>query len=220
MVNAEDSPLASLADVDISLAAGPERSVAATKSFVASLAAIIDLVATWTEDRKLHSSLVGLPARIEQAWEEDWSHALPILKQATDMYVIGRGYGFPTAQEAALKLKETCAIHAEAFSGAELRHGPMALVRNGFPVLLFGQDDESRASMIELAGDLAGRGASVMSSGLPGAPGIRLPGINADAAIAPILQIVSFYRLVNAVAISRGRDPDRPPNLSKVTETL
>jgi glucosamine--fructose-6-phosphate aminotransferase (isomerizing) len=220
MVNADGSPLAAFADVEIPLSAGPERSVAASKSFVSSLAAILDLLAVWTGERRLQLAMAQLPDQLEQAWALDWSSALPILKQSSDMYVIGRGPGFAIAQEAALKLKETCAIHAEAFSGAELRHGPKALVRNGFPVLMFGQDDESRASMIELAADLAERGAAVISAGLPGAPGIRLPTTSADAVTAPILQIVSFYRLVNALAVALGRDPDRPPNLSKVTETL
>jgi glucosamine--fructose-6-phosphate aminotransferase (isomerizing) len=220
MVNAEGSPLASFADVEIPLSAGPERSVAASKSFVSSLAAILELLGAWTGERALQLPMRQLSHQMQQAWDLDWSAALPILKEATDMYVIGRGPGFAIAQEAALKLKETCAIHAEAFSGAELRHGPMALVRNGFPVLMFGQDDESRASMVELAADLADRGATVISAGLPGAPGVRLPTVNADAVTAPILQIVSFYRLVNALAVALGRDPDRPPNLSKVTETL
>ena len=111
-------------------------------------------------------------------------------------------------------------MHAEAFSAAEVRHGPMAVVDDGFPVLLFDQADESLPGVAALAAEFASRGASVISAGLPHAPGIALPMIDAGPVIAPVLQIASFYRLANALALARGRDPDRPPHLSKVTRTL
>jgi len=219
MVNDEESPIAAMADITLPLAAGPERSVAASKSFIASLAAILDLIAAWTEDAAINSVLSKLPEKLNQAWALDWTPALRPLASASEMYVIARGHGFAIAQEAALKLKETCGIHAEAFSGAEVRHGPMALLRPGFPVLLFGQSDESLDGLSELAATMAARGAEVISAGLANGPGIRLPVVHADPLIAPILQIVSFYRLANALALGRGLDPDRPPHLAKVTET-
>jgi glucosamine--fructose-6-phosphate aminotransferase (isomerizing) len=86
-------------------------------------------------------------------------------------------------------------------------------------VLLFAQSDQSRESLVELASNLAERGASMMSAGIHGAPGIQLPVVAADPLIAPVLQIASFYRLANALALARGLDPDRPPHLAKVTET-
>lgn len=219
MVNDEQSPLAALADLTIPLAAGPERSVAASKSFIATLAAILDLLAAWTEDPGLDSALSSLPEKLEQAWALDWTLALPSLTTAGNMYVVGRGHGFAVAQEAALKLKETCGLHAEAFSGAEVHHGPMALMRPGFPVLLFAQSDQSLDGIAELAAAMSARGADVISAGLADTRGIRLPVITADPLIAPILQIASFYRLANALALARGFDPDRPPHLAKVTET-
>lgn len=219
MVNDEESPLAELADVAIPLAAGLEQSVAASKTFIASLAAILDLLAAWSGDASIDLSLSILPEKLEQAWELDWSEATKALAAANNMYVVGRGPGLAIAQEAALKLKETCGLHAEGVSGAELRHGPMALLRPGFPVLLFAQGDKSLESMTELARDLFGRGASVASAGIPGAPGTQLPVIGADPLIAPILQIASFYRFANALSLARGLDPDRPPHLAKVTET-
>src|SRR5438874_6548920 len=219
MVNDEQSPLAASADLTIPLAAGLERSVAASKSFIATLAAIVDLLAAWTEDPAIISTLSHLPEKLEQAWALDWTGALPSLTKVGSMYVVGRGHGFAIAQEAALKLKETCGVHAEAFSGAEVRHGPMALLRAGFPVLLFAQPDESLAGMTDLARAMDARGASVVSSGLPGGPGIQLPVPAADPLVMPILQISSFYRLANALAAARGLDPDRPPHLAKVTET-
>ena len=220
MVNDEDSPLGAMADVLVPLCAGPERGVAATKSFIATLAAVLDLLAAWTEDPAIDAALSALPAGLAKAWTLDWTAALPVLAGASAMYVVGRGHGLGIAQEAALKLKETCAIHAEAFSAAEVRHGPMAIVGNGFPVLLFGQADESLTSVAELAREFAGRGDQVISAGLRDVPGIRLPTVDADPLTAPVLEIASFYRLANALALARGRDPDRPPHLTKVTETL
>jgi glucosamine--fructose-6-phosphate aminotransferase (isomerizing) len=219
MVNDEDAPLAELADVTIPLGAGPERSVAASKTFIASLAAVLDLLGAWSGDPSVDSALSALPDKLEQAWELDWSDAIEALADASNMYVVGRGPGLAIAQEAALKLKETCGLHAEGISGAEIRHGPMALLRPRFPVLLFAQSDQSRESLVELASNLAERGASMMSAGIYGAPGIQLPVVAADPLIAPLLQIASFYRLANALALARGLDPDRPPHLAKVTET-
>lgn len=220
MVNEEDSPLAAMADVAIALAAGPERSVAATKSFIATLSATLALLDAWTQNPSIGAALDRLPEMLRQAWTLDWTPALPLLANASSMYVVARGHGFGVAQEAALKLKETCAISAEAFSAAEVRHGPMTLVRNGFPVLLLGQEDESLNGVIELARKCASFGATVVSAGVPDVPGIILPTIAADPLIEPILEIASFYRLVNALALARGGNPDQPPHLAKVTETV
>lgn len=221
LVNDEASPLAAAADVVIPLCAGPERSVAATKSFIAALSALLHLLAEWTRDPALDAALAALPDALDQAWALDWSAALPALENTTSLYVVGRGHGYGIAQEAALKIKETCGLHAEAFSAAEVRHGPMALVEHGFPVLLLGQQDESLDSVTALAGEFGARGAALLTAGLPaGTPGLALPALDADALIQPILLIESFYRLANLLAITRGRDPDRPPHLAKVTETL
>ena len=220
LVNDETSPLAEMADTCLPLHAGPEKSVAATKSFIASLAALLDLLAAWTEDAALRAAFDTLPDLLDRAWQLDWSPALPLLTNAEHLYAVARGHAFGVAQEAALKIKETCGFHAEAFSAAEVRHGPMALVGKGFPVLLFGQDDESCDSVAEVAAEFAGRDAAVIHAGLPGAPGLALPALAADPLIAPVLQIESFYRLANALAVARGRDPDRPPHLAKVTETV
>ena len=220
LVNDEDSPLAEIADTVIPLAAGPERSVAATKSFITSLAAVLHLLAAWTEDRAIERALSALPDQLARSWTLDWSAALPVVIGTSAMYVVGRGHGLGIAQEAALKLKETCAIQAEAFSAAEVRHGPMAIVGKGFPVLLFGQPDESLQSVADLANEFAARGAQVISAGVPEAPGISLTVVDAEPLTAPILQIASFYRFANALALARGRDPDRPPHIAKVTETL
>jgi glucosamine--fructose-6-phosphate aminotransferase (isomerizing) len=220
MVNAPGSPLSRLADDLIPLGAGEERSLPATKSYIASLSAIAQLVATWSRDAGLAAALEQAPELLARAWQLDWSAAVTHLTGAGNLYVVGRGLGLAVAQEAALKFKETCAIHAEAVSAAELRHGPIALVRPGFPVLLFAQNDESRAGVAALAGELAAQSADVLLAGAHAARATLLPTqAAAHPVIEPLLFAQSFYRVVNALALARGLDPDRPPQLRKVTET-
>jgi glucosamine--fructose-6-phosphate aminotransferase (isomerizing) len=220
LVNAEDSPLAAIAHETLPLCAGEERSVAATKSFLASLSALIGLVAHWTEDAELVAAHAAASDLMQQAWTLDWSAATPTLAQASSLYVIARGLGFGAAGEAALKLKETCGLHAEAFSAAEARHGPMALVSPGFPLLLFAQDDPAGASVAEFAADAAARGARAFLAGAGAAGATQLPTVPAHVALQPMLAIQSFYRLAHDVAAARGRNADAPPHLNKVTETL
>ena len=220
LVNAEESPLAAMADTVLPLLAGPELSVAATKSYIAALAALLDLVAAWSGDRDLSEALDAAPAQLHEVWCADWSALSERLVEVRGLYVIGRGLGLGIAQEAALKFKETCGLHAEAFSAAEMRHGPMALVGPGFPLVVFRQSDETEASIEELVEDVVRRGGEVFLAGPPVPGAIMLPTAAAHPAIEPMLQIQSFYRAVNALSLARGLDPDRPPHLAKVTETL
>ncbi|WEK00112.1 MAG: SIS domain-containing protein [Candidatus Sphingomonas phytovorans] len=220
MVNDAESPLADMADSTLPLRAGAEKSVAATKSYIASLAAILGLVAAWAQDEALSVALDEAPALLARSWEVDWSPLVEGLANARGLYVIGRGLGLGVAQEAALKFKETCGLHAEAFSAAEVRHGPMALIGPDFPVLVFRQDDETAAGVDSLVSEALGQGGVVYCAGsaIPGA--VTLPTIDASSAIQPMLQIQSFYRAVNALSVRRGFDPDSPPHLRKVTETV
>jgi len=225
LVNVADSPLAQLADEVIPLHAGPELSVAATKSYIAALVAITQLIAAWTEDAELTSALSSLPQALAEAWSLDWTPAVERLKLARNLYVLGRGVGFAVALEAALKFKETCGLHAEAFSAAEVLHGPMALVKDGFPALVFAQNDESRASVDDMAKGLRERGADVLlaapqQAGMGEAVAPTLPTVSAHPVLEPILMIQSFYRMANALSVARGYDPDSPPHLNKVTETV
>jgi glucosamine--fructose-6-phosphate aminotransferase (isomerizing) len=220
LVNAESSPLAQTADFTVPLCAGIERSVAATKSYIASLSAIIQLVGSWARDGDLLTDLQGAPTLLEQAWTLDWSPAVSRLRLASDLYVLGRGLGLGVAQEAALKFKETCGLHAEAVSSAEVQHGPMALIRVGFPVLIFAQDDVTRSGVESLATELAGRRADIMLAGSKVPRALNLPTLPASPVLQPLLMVQSFYRMVNALALARGLNPDRPPYLNKVTETV
>jgi glucosamine--fructose-6-phosphate aminotransferase (isomerizing) len=220
LVNAQDSPLAARADHVVPLCAGPETSVAATKSFIASLAAIIHMVSCWSADRELSEEVRKAPKHLERAWNLDWRESVERLQSATDLFVVGRGMGLGVAQEAALKLKETCALHAEAVSAAELHHGPMALVRPGFPVLVFSQNDEARAGVEVLARELVARKADVMIAGSRCQGALNLPAEPAHPVIEPMLIAQTFYRMANALSLARGLDPDHPPHLRKVTETV
>jgi glucosamine--fructose-6-phosphate aminotransferase (isomerizing) len=220
MCNSPEAPLIAAADLVIELRAGVETSVAATKSFLATLAALIRLVAAWRQDAELQSSLDALPAQMDRSWALDWSAALAPLESAAHLYVVGRGLGLGAAQETALKFKETCGLHAEAFSSAELRHGPYALLGAGFPALLLAQPDATQAGVADLGAELARRGVPVVIAGAHSAGAVMLPTVAAIAEIAPLLLVQSAYRLVATLALRRGFDPDHPPHLRKVTETV
>ena len=219
-VNAPDSPLEAVADRTIPLRAGPELSVAATKSFILTLTAMLQLVSEWSADHGLADAVSALPGRLTEAWRQDWTPAVEALLPARNLFVVGRGLGFGVANEAALKFKETCGLHAEAFSSAEVQHGPMALVNEGFPVLAFAQHDETLSGLVDLAGRFAERGAEVLLAGVE-VPGARkLPAISAHPAVEPVLLIQSFYRMAAQLSVARGFDPDSPPHLNKVTSTI
>ncbi|RME68282.1 MAG: SIS domain-containing protein [Alphaproteobacteria bacterium] len=223
-VNETESPLAQACAWVVPLHAGREHSVAASKSYIASLAAIAHLVAHWAEDAGLQAGLAKLPEQLAAAWTLDWSPALAVLGGAGNSFMVSRGLGLGLAQEAALKCKETAQQHAEAFSAAEVRHGPMALVGKGFPVFMFVPKDRTRDVFVPLAADFVARGAAVVAAGARLDGALCLPSVGADIAdvdprLAPLCFAQSFYRLVNALALARGCDPDRPPYLKKVTIT-
>lgn len=219
LVNDPDSPLAEIASIVLPQGAGPEKSAAATKSFITSLSAIAQMVAVWSGDDAMQAALPGLPSALSQAWEEDWSLCRDMLQTVDHLYTVGRGLHLGIAQEAAHKLKETCMIHAEAFSSAEVLHGPNELAGKDFPVLLFRSEDATDASVKEAARRLNAQGAPVMMAGGvdPGTlPVPRAP----HPAFAPILQIQAFYRMANALACDRGYNPDQPRHVTKVTHTV
>ena len=219
LVNDPGSQLAEIASIVLPQGAGPEKSAAATKSFITSLSAIAQLVAMWSGDEAMQAALPQLPSALAQAWEEDWSPCRDMLQAADHLYTVGRGLHLAVAQEAAHKLKETCLLHAEAFSSAEVLHGPNELAGEDFPVLLFRSEDAGDASVQDAARRLAAQGAPVMMAG-GGDPG-SLPVPRAPhPALAPILQIQAFYRMANALACDRGHNPDQPRHVQKVTHTV
>lgn len=221
LVNDAASPLAAASDVVIDIAAGPERSVAATKTVVASVVAGLALIAAWRADASLAAALERLPGRLAQALALEWSPLTARLAATDRLFVAGRGAALGVAKEAALKLAETCGITALAFSAAELSHGPMVLAGPDFPVLGFVQDDAGRATTEALLRQLHGAGVPVLVAGTDRAGGTILPTLAADHPDVDLLgQLVCFHAATEEAARARGRDPDRPAGLRKVTETI
>ena len=219
-VNHADSPLARAAKWVFPLHAGKEASVAATKSYIAQLVAGARVVAAWQDDHALNAALSALPDALVRAAAMDWSHAVDALRGEERLYVIGRGTGMPVALEAALKFKETCGIQAEAFSSAEVKHGPMALIDEGYPLLVFAPRGPAQAGLLNLADEMRQRGAKVLLAAPTGTPGANLPVVEtASLDLDPIALIQSFYPMVEALARERGRNPDEPRFLAKVTRT-
>ncbi|EDZ99840.1 Glutamine--fructose-6-phosphate transaminase (isomerizing) [Burkholderia sp. H160] len=219
-VNAPSSPLADACEWHLPLLAGPELSVAATKSYIAMLSISAQLVAHWQNDAELLGSLSALPDALERAGRLDWSVAVNELRGIERMIVIGRGLGLAIAQEAALKLKETSGIQAEAFSSAEVRHGPMELIDRDYPLLVFAPRGPEQEGLLQLAHDMRARGARVLLAAPDDVAQASLPLVaTAHAALDPIAAILSFYVMAADLAAARGRNPDAPRHLNKVTET-
>lgn len=220
MVNAVNSPLACSADHVIDLQAGEERSVAATKSFLATLSASASVMAHWQQDHALLEGLAALPESLAQACHHEWDIGVEALRDVDRLLVIGRGAGLPVAQEAALKFKETCVIQAEAFSGAEVQHGPMALVGRDYPVLILAPKGNAQKGLVELAGTFRARGARVLLAADAAVASRDLTIADAPhEALAPLCAIQSFYLMIEALSVATGHDPDRPEFLNKVTQT-
>ena len=221
ITNFADSPMALASAHCLPLLAGVEQSVAATKTFVTSVLAGLALVAEWQEDDALRVAVAGLPEAFEAALALDWSALAARLTRAQSAYVLGRGPAFAIANESALKLKETCGLHAEAYSAAEVLHGPSAIVQAGFPVLALAVGDAAEAGVVQTAERLAAQGADVFITGSQAAGAVTLPMVaGLHPLVAPLVLTVAFYNFVEALARRRGFDLDTPPHLRKVTETV
>ncbi|HEX4261741.1 MAG TPA: SIS domain-containing protein [Acetobacteraceae bacterium] len=220
LVNDPASPLARASDLVLDLRAGPERSVAATKSVLAELAAGAALIAHWAEDAALLAALARWPERLAAAATLDWSALAAVLAAHDHAFTVGRGVGMGIAGEAALKLAEVAGIAALAHSSAELAHGPRALAGPDFPALGFVQDDAARAGTEAMLADLAAAGAPVLAAGAAPVGATALPVLPPDHPALDLLpMLLAFYLAAEAAARARGRDPDHPPALRKVTET-
>jgi len=231
IVNEIDSPLAKAAEYVLPIYAETERAVAATKSYIASLAAVAHLVAKYTKSQKLQLALEKLPSTLEIVLENGSLNNIIEEFQSVDRtLVIARGFGFPIAQEAALKFKETAKIQAEAFSSAEFLHGPFALISKNLPFLFFIQNDASLQGTLDLAEKIKKLGGRVIIFAPEDiiaknkltvfADKIVILPPSIDPILDPIVAIQSFYLMVARLAVSRGYNPDQPANLHKVTETV
>lgn len=220
LVNTIASPLAEAADRPIDIAAGPEKAVAATKSYVNSIVAGLAVLAEWKDDAALKSALAALPEHFDKALACDWDVLLEPLKDTQSLYVLGRGPSFAIASEAALKCKETCELHAEAYSSAEVMHGPVSLVAPRFPIIAFCARDRAEASVAAIANGLAKKGANVfLASDLADGP-TRLPFVATGHPITDALSLIlPYYSFIERLSLARGFNPDAPVALNKVTET-
>ena len=227
IINQVGSPLAKEAEYVVPLWAGEEKAVAATKSYLATLSTLAHFIAIYNQDQKMLEALNELPTRLADCLKMDWSAAINVLESQQDTLVVGRGYGFSVAQEAALKFKETSGMHAEAFSSAEILHGPFALIKPDFPVLLFTQNDDSLHEVIELSRKMTALGAKTllaMPKGLADLSSstcstqLGLPP-SLHATLDPLMNIQAFYLMLSNLSVLRGYDPDNPENLRKVTKT-
>jgi glucosamine--fructose-6-phosphate aminotransferase (isomerizing) len=168
----------------------------------------------------MQAALRELPDALQRAAQTDWQPALDVLAPAQGAMVVGRGTGFPIALEAALKLKETSALQAEAFSGAEIQHGPMALVEPGYPLLILAPRGPARPGLLMLADAMRQRGARVLLAAASDVPDrdLTLPTAPTPE-LDPICAVQAFYGLAAQLSVARGLDPDQPRHLSKVTRT-
>jgi glutamine---fructose-6-phosphate transaminase (isomerizing) len=220
ILNDVSSPLAAHCDLVLSMGAGPELSVAATKTFVATLAALLRLTSAWTGSAKLDAALSRLPDRLAAASDLDWSGAANALSCAASLVTIGRGPTLAIAREAALKLKEICNLHAEAFSGAEFMHGPVALVSSRYPILMFMPADEGIKGMQRLAADLRSKSAALFTAEPAAARKGTLPALASDhPETDAVCLIQSFYIMAVQLAAKLGIDASQPRHLNKITRT-
>ncbi len=224
LVNQPDAPLAQTAEVVLPLWAGTEEAVAATKSYLATLASLAQLVAAWAEDKALKEALAMLPEALYKAVHANWQTGLEALVEADNGLVVGRGYAFAVANELALKLKETSAFHAEAMSGAELLHGPVALVEADFPLLVLVPRDKPLPGMVSLLENLRGKGGHLLvASSEAEALDLAHTPLPLPTRLHPVLDSIllaqAFYPFAAELSVARGFDPDAPRNLSKVTRT-
>jgi glucosamine--fructose-6-phosphate aminotransferase (isomerizing) len=212
IVNDENSPLKDIVDEVLPIRAGIEVSVAATKSYLATLSALIHLTSVWSNNSALQTSLLALPASMEQAISADVQLQPSAFEHVNNMVVLSRGIGFAIAKEMALKLKEVCSIHAEAFSSAEFIHGPITLVEKGLTILNCVIKDESEHSHDEQIREVIQRNAHVLQ--------VDQAGLKVHPRLAPLIVLQRFYIDIANISLARGLDPDTPKGLNKVTETL
>jgi glutamine---fructose-6-phosphate transaminase (isomerizing) len=221
ITNHPASPLGVVSQHCLSLHAGAELSVAATKTFVNSAVAGLMLIAEWAEDAALLAAIHALPAHLDRAVAQDWGALRDAVTGVDSLYTLGRGPAYAMAQEAALKFKEVARIHAESYSSAEVLHGPVSIVGQGFPVLALAVGDAAEAGVVAVADQMAAKGAQVfVTSDLAGAA-LPLPHVRTGHPLTdPLALIVSFYAMVEQVARARRIDPDHPRHLNKVTQTV
>lgn len=221
------SPLAATADHVVELHAGPERSIAATKTYTAQLAVMALFAALWSDDRERLAELQSLPQALEATLQK-----APEIAQRAERYrymdrcvVIGRGYNYATAFELALKLEELTYVMASSYSSADFRHGPIATIDKGLPVILIMPAGATFDDMLDLAGELQRREAELLvisesAQALALAKTMLPIAVSVPEWLSPIPAIIPGQLLALHLALTKGFDPDVPRGLQKVTRTF
>lgn len=218
IVNDTESPLASASDFVLPIEAGAEFSIAATKTFIASVGALMRLVAHWSGDAALTAAIENLPSRLLTAAELDWS--LGALSRKQSLAVLGRGPTLAIADEASLKLKEVCDIHAEGYSGSEFQHGPIALVSRDYPVLVLMPNDAASNELSNLVRDLCHKSRQVFVTGEAICNAKPLPALPPEHPATDALCLIqTFYGFAARLADRLGLDAAQPRHLQKITRT-
>lgn len=221
ITNELSSDLAAVCNHTLNINAGIETSIAATKTFVTSAVAGLALVAHFKQDEDLIAAIHALPKHLERATEFDWPELRASLANQDSLYVLGRGPSLAMSNEAALKFKETCQIHAESYSSAEVLHGPVSIVEPGYPILALASRDAAEDSINSVTDTLVSQGATVFITSDKATHANQLGFASTDHPLTdPLALIVSFYAFIEKLAADRGINPDTPRNLKKVTETV
>ncbi|QHF97021.1 SIS domain-containing protein [Streptomyces sp. NHF165] len=231
VTNNADSPLARVSEFHIDVLAGPEKALPATKTYTAELLALYLFVdglraALRGEAPAGAEAAKALPAAAEAvlARRGEVKELAQRYRFAERMVITSRGYGYPTAKEAALKLMETSYIPALSYSGADLLHGPLAMVDNVSPVIAVVPDGKGGEALQPVLDRLRDRGADLVVIGSQeqverASAGFALPTEGLPEELQPVLEIVPLQLLAYEVTMARGQDPDAPRSLAKVTET-
>jgi glucosamine--fructose-6-phosphate aminotransferase (isomerizing) len=217
IVNDVHSPVAETCELALGIHAGLEHAVAATKTVTLSMVAGALVIAAWARDRELAEALHRLPNRFGEALRMDWSGWSREIARAPAAFVTGRGYALGSVQELALKVAETLGVPSLGLSAAELRHGPRAAITAATPILVLRAADETSPGTDDLVRDLRSSCERIF---VAGGPDGTLPWIADDHPMTdPVAMLVPAYRAIESAARARGLDPDRPPHLTKITQT-
>lgn len=219
ITNQAGSPLADTAQETIELELGEELAVPATKTVAGQLAAFALIACALGDAPFTRDELEAVPESVQAVVDDPGpvSEAVASLEGASQLIVVARGYLFATALETALKIKETCSLLADGYSSADLRHGPIAAVTSGLPVVALCTPGPALSDVLSLVDELRAREVTVLVVGGHGADMPLPPGI--PEPLMPIVAVVRGQQLAHELALRLGFDPDRPEGLTKVTRT-
>lgn len=221
LINQPNSPLEKISERSLQIGAGREQGIAATKSYIATLVTGLSLIAEWQSNLKLRRDLLSLPEILQTAANCSWTQRVGIFRNLDRLIILSRGMGFPIAQEIALKCNEVCRLPALAYSTAEFKHGPIALLRPRDVVLVLGVRGSELTHIQETVRELkhlVSRVFFIAPEGTSKTP-FTYPKSH-QPLFDPVIAIQAIYPFLANIAIARGYDPDQPPYLQKVTRTM